>query len=119
ANIAEGLRLWLPQRLHVAEPLIQYALVHIAQGGDLGIGNTRKAFDVIVATTAHTANRHPHAIIRAENLPAQRECGRACSDCLSCRLEEVTPVNCHIRFLCPRLKFALPSIPGYRQADCA
>jgi hypothetical protein len=51
--------------------------------------------EVIVAATSHPANGHPDAIIRAEDLAAQRKRSCAHSDCFSGRLEEFTPLDCH------------------------
>src|SRR5712664_3162004 len=95
ANIDVGFRLWHAEFLDVAEALVQYVFVDVAESGKFCSGYMRKAADVIVAATSHTANCHSDAIICAEDLASERECGRADSYCFSGRLEKFAPLDCH------------------------
>src|SRR5437016_701361 len=47
--------------------MVQYAFVHIAESGNLCPRDTRKAVDVIVAATPHSANCHADTIICAHD----------------------------------------------------
>jgi hypothetical protein len=99
ANVDVGFWLWHAEFLDVAEALVQDVFVDVAESGKFCSGDMRKAADVIVAATSHTANCHSDAIICAENLASERERGRANGYCFSGRLQKFTPLDCHIGHL--------------------
>src|SRR5882757_1770593 len=63
ANIDVRFWLWQSELFDVAEAMIRNAFIHIAEGGKLCSGDTRKAADMIVAAAAHSANGHADAVI--------------------------------------------------------
>src|SRR5216684_4204995 len=76
ANIDVGFWLWQSHLLDVPDTMVQHAFIHIAESGNLCPRDTRKAADVIVAATSHSANCHAHTIIRAYD-PGVTRCGGA------------------------------------------
>src|SRR5438309_5974409 len=95
ANIDVGFWFCHAEFLDVAETLVQYVFVDVAESGKFCSRDMRKAADVIVAATSHAANRHSDAIICAEDLASERERSRANGYCFSGRLEKFTPLDCH------------------------
>src|SRR6266852_8486280 len=67
ANIDVGFGLWQSQLLDVPEAMVRHGFIHIAESGNLCAWDTRKAVDVIVAATSHSANCHPDTIICASD----------------------------------------------------
>src|SRR4029077_10130911 len=100
AHIDARFCLWKTQLLHVPEPLARHAFIHIAQCDDLRSWHARKTVNVIVAAASHSANCHPDAIIRTEDLAAQRKCRCSHSYRFSRRLQKFTPLDGHS---CPPL----------------
>src|SRR5437660_4821175 len=76
SNIHEGFWFWHAQLLHVPEALVQDAFIHVAQSGNFCPWDTVKTVNVIFAAASHTANSHPHTIIRADD-PGIAESGDA------------------------------------------
>ena len=85
ANVHEGFWLWHTQLLHVPEALVQDAFIHVAQSGNFCPWDTGKTVNVIFAAASHTANCHPHTIIRADDAgvagcgDAQSRAGDTCA----------------------------------------
>src|SRR5216683_568276 len=107
-NIDVGFGLWQSQLLDVREAMVRHVFIHIAESGNLRSWDMRKAVDVIVAATSHSANCHPHTIICAEDLATQRKRSCARSYCFSSRLKKFSPLDCHSCRLC------VGSIPARR-----
>src|SRR6266446_10199536 len=66
-DIDVGFGLWQSQLLDVPEAMVRHGLIHIAESGNLRPWDTRKAVDVIVTATSHSANCHPDTIICADD----------------------------------------------------
>ena len=62
-----GFGLWQSQLLDVPEAMVRHVFIHIAESANLRSWDTRKAVDVIVAATSHSANCHPDTIICARD----------------------------------------------------
>src|SRR5437588_1115756 len=67
ANIDVGLGLWQPHLLDVFKALVQHAFVYITESGNLRVWNACEAADVIVAAASHSADGHPHSVVRAQD----------------------------------------------------
>ena len=76
ANVGIGLRPGPAELLNVRETFVRDVLVDIAQSCKLYTRDLVKTSDVVLATAARS-NSHTHAIIRAQDSPAQ--CKRGCS----------------------------------------
>ena len=100
ADVRVGLWPWHSRCRDFAKTLVQDAFIYIAQGGDLCSRNARITVNVIIASTSHSANRHPDSIIRAQNSSAQCECRCPHGYCFSRRLQEVTSIDGHALRLC-------------------
>jgi hypothetical protein len=100
ANVDEGFRPGHAELLHIAEALVQYAFIDVAQSCKLCSREAGKAADVIIAATAHSANRNADTVIRAENLASKREPSRAYGYCFPSCLEKFAPLDCHVARLC-------------------
>ena len=86
ANIDVGFWLGNAEFFDVADALAEDGFVDVAQGDDLRIGNVREAVDVILAATADAANSDAHTIVRAKDLAAHCQGGRAHRDGFPCGL---------------------------------
>src|SRR5229473_8709308 len=92
-NVDVGFWLWQSQLFDVPEALVQHALIHIAQSGNLCSWDTGKPMDVIFAATSHSANRHTDTIICARD-PSVAGCGDTqgrASDTSAGDFQEVPP----------------------------
>src|ERR1700730_753282 len=100
ANIDIGFGLWQALLLDVAEALVQHAFIHIAQSANLCSRHAGETLNMVVATTAYSANCDADTIVCAEYLAAQCNSGRAPGYSFSRRFKKVTPLDCHNCRLC-------------------
>ena len=77
ADVGVGLRLGEPQLIHVRQPLAQHALVHVAKGHYLDIGNLGEQPDVVKAALADAAHRQADTLVGAQHLHLLRDCQAA------------------------------------------
>ncbi len=83
ADIDVGFGLWQSQLIDVPEATVQHGLIDITERSNFCPWDARKAMDVIVAATSHSANCHLDAVIRAHDFcvagccDAQRRAGDA------------------------------------------
>src|SRR5260370_35764962 len=66
-NVDVGFLLWQVQLPHVPDALVQHAFIYIAKSGNLRSWDAGKPVEVIFAATSHSANSHPHTIIRTHD----------------------------------------------------
>src|SRR5579863_3437440 len=66
ANIDVRFRLRQSELLHIGQASCDHALVDIADGSNLDVGDARKRADVVEAPAPKADNRHAYTIVRTQ-----------------------------------------------------
>src|SRR5579862_542054 len=118
ANIGECLGI----AAHFSAAFIHNFLVHVAEGGNLGVRHVRISVKMIVSAIAQAADGYTNAIVRAKDFFRAREksnsaeCRKACG-CLSGRLQKIP--SCDIRLLWHDFSYFSCMYSMYAFATCA
>ena len=65
--LSDGSTITWPAAIDVFKALVQHAFVYITESGNLRVWNACEAADVIVAAASHSADGHPHSVVRAQD----------------------------------------------------
>ena len=96
ADIDIGFGFGETELLHVADALIQNALIDVAERSNFRTGNFRKAVKMIIAAAAYAANREANTIIGTEYSSAQSECCCSNGDCFPRSLKKISAIDRHM-----------------------